>query len=773
MAGSSEAAPQIGETGQAQPGPVEAGASSARGRQRRALRGLDYEDQGAALAPAEEAGVGSPEAIATRGLTEPGRPLPAAGRLEAATGIDFSGVSAHFGPAATAACEALGAEAYTLGDAIAFATASPGLALQAHEAAHTIQQGAVPAPPAGSGEAGGDPEQQADGLAAAVVAGDPAARQVAGSQPRVGRQVQREQYKPTAEGLAFKANSSTVCKDGQHETTKEFALSFGEAKVSVPIWGVPITFSGGGKVAASVVTATRSLLATGAKALGPKAGGGGASEGAAEQQEQFEWCKVGLGGELALGVGLDSDTLLKKIPMLQKLVEGVGFELKLDNKVEVKAEATFTRAMARMPIIVEAKGSTDLVFSLLDGALDYKIGLLELPLAEFEFGYVPDQGLSFDGLTVLPQVQEALRQFIEWLMGAPTRADEIKREIELINETEKVIGTRAAELVGQGFPRSAARSIAYYERCAEVTVTRALMGADLAQAYRDALEAPERMKQVEAAKFAELRDEQHLPEDKAQRVAKLFAEAAGEPSKLVYRKGDRQFTVPELEPNEGIKKHKQNFAEAVELFEVRRYAFGNRGMDPELASQVAEKEVRAQDTKGLFRQSSQERQQAGDEAYDMERAFIRRQRIAVDAQVEVVKLLRQGVVHQQGVIAGFTASPASGEKQAKGQRSRGKGAAEAKQAQQDATQALARGAGPAQVELVGDIVREALQTLRSRDTRLNLEMGRGHAQRLLTAASEVVPERFRPIIQDTAKPDLAQILQVLETAEQKVAPWQE
>jgi len=56
-----------------------------------------------------------------------GRPLPEwllAG-LRATLGVDFSGVSIHLGPAANAACPALGAAAFALDERAFFAQGSP------------------------------------------------------------------------------------------------------------------------------------------------------------------------------------------------------------------------------------------------------------------------------------------------------------------------------------------------------------------------------------------------------------------------------------------------------------------------------------------------------------------------------------------------------------------------------------------------------------------------------------------------------------------------
>jgi len=77
-----------------------------------------------------------------------GRSLPEwlLARLRATLGVDFSGVSIHLGPAANAACAALGAAAFALDERVFFAQGSPppfspeGLGLLAHELAHIAQQ---------------------------------------------------------------------------------------------------------------------------------------------------------------------------------------------------------------------------------------------------------------------------------------------------------------------------------------------------------------------------------------------------------------------------------------------------------------------------------------------------------------------------------------------------------------------------------------------------------------------------------------------------------
>lgn len=91
-------------------------------------------------------------AQAARAVAADGAPLPAAARayFEPRFGRDLSGVRVHTDAASSAAADAIGARAYTLGSAIAFAqgefapAAPAGQRLLAHELAHVVQQGAEP-----------------------------------------------------------------------------------------------------------------------------------------------------------------------------------------------------------------------------------------------------------------------------------------------------------------------------------------------------------------------------------------------------------------------------------------------------------------------------------------------------------------------------------------------------------------------------------------------------------------------------------------------------
>jgi hypothetical protein len=109
-----------------------------------------------------------------------GRPIPGwlLARLRATLGVDFSGVSIHLGPAANAACTALGAAAFALDERVCFAQGSPdpfspeGLWLLAHELAHIAQQ-RLGAKQRGAPALVIHLEAEANAAAAAVLQGSP------------------------------------------------------------------------------------------------------------------------------------------------------------------------------------------------------------------------------------------------------------------------------------------------------------------------------------------------------------------------------------------------------------------------------------------------------------------------------------------------------------------------------------------------------------------------------------------------------------------------
>jgi hypothetical protein len=102
--------------------------------------------------------------------------LPYRERLQSAFGPthDLSAVEAHVGSESAAACDTLGAEAFTAGSSVAFRS-SPGLWLAAHEAAHVVQQRHGQTPPGGLDSPGDRYERDASAVADRVVAGKSAA----------------------------------------------------------------------------------------------------------------------------------------------------------------------------------------------------------------------------------------------------------------------------------------------------------------------------------------------------------------------------------------------------------------------------------------------------------------------------------------------------------------------------------------------------------------------------------------------------------------------
>ncbi|MSP72563.1 MAG: DUF4157 domain-containing protein [Myxococcales bacterium] len=106
--------------------------------------------------------------------SDSGGAMPHRERMESAFGQSFGGVSSHTGPKAQAACESMGAEAFAVGNHVAFRSSSPSVHTVAHEATHVVQQrgGASGIQTKLSlGPVGDASEVQADAVAADVVSG--------------------------------------------------------------------------------------------------------------------------------------------------------------------------------------------------------------------------------------------------------------------------------------------------------------------------------------------------------------------------------------------------------------------------------------------------------------------------------------------------------------------------------------------------------------------------------------------------------------------------
>ena len=109
--------------------------------------------------------------IAASGLSGHAAPLPHLARLQSSFGRhDLSSIRSYIGGSAAKAAHAMGARAYTFGDAIAFSE-PPNLDTAAHEAAHVVQQRAGVNVPGNIGQTGDLYERHADSVAYTVVQG--------------------------------------------------------------------------------------------------------------------------------------------------------------------------------------------------------------------------------------------------------------------------------------------------------------------------------------------------------------------------------------------------------------------------------------------------------------------------------------------------------------------------------------------------------------------------------------------------------------------------
>jgi hypothetical protein len=113
-------------------------------------------------------------ATAAQGVAGTGASLPHLDAIQHSFGAhDVSGVQAHTGPAAQQASQGIGAQAYAVGNHVAF-DGAPDLHTAAHEAAHVVQQQHGVHLKGGVGAAGDAYERHADAVADRVVAGQSA-----------------------------------------------------------------------------------------------------------------------------------------------------------------------------------------------------------------------------------------------------------------------------------------------------------------------------------------------------------------------------------------------------------------------------------------------------------------------------------------------------------------------------------------------------------------------------------------------------------------------
>jgi hypothetical protein len=128
---------------------------------------------------------------AAQGVAGASGRLPFLGQVQASFGAhDISTIRAHTDGAAAIASRAIGAEAYTTTNHVAFAR-EPDLHTAAHEAAHVVQQRAGVHLKGGVGETGDAYERNADDVADRVVRGESAADLLPGGGSSPGSAVQR------------------------------------------------------------------------------------------------------------------------------------------------------------------------------------------------------------------------------------------------------------------------------------------------------------------------------------------------------------------------------------------------------------------------------------------------------------------------------------------------------------------------------------------------------------------------------------------------------
>jgi hypothetical protein len=108
----------------------------------RVLKRRSYREQQSLLRQGGAGAVGPGEEadLARAGFSATPAQIPHRGRMERAFGQPLGDVKAHLGPEAGAASEAMGAEAYALGNEVAFRDRNPSPETVAHEVAHVVQQ---------------------------------------------------------------------------------------------------------------------------------------------------------------------------------------------------------------------------------------------------------------------------------------------------------------------------------------------------------------------------------------------------------------------------------------------------------------------------------------------------------------------------------------------------------------------------------------------------------------------------------------------------------
>lgn len=181
---------------------------------------------------------------AAAGFAGGGQEIPYRAEMEKSFGQDFSGVRAHTDGAAQNASKELGANAYAVGNNVAFGLSTPDKSLVAHELTHVLQQsngGAGAGPQAkGAGDIGGidkSGEHEAEAVEGAVKSGKPALSALQGGKAsgggpalKAGKGIARSEHgAPFTFGMSFSPEAM--------EKTYEYNLW--NSKFEVPIPAVP------------------------------------------------------------------------------------------------------------------------------------------------------------------------------------------------------------------------------------------------------------------------------------------------------------------------------------------------------------------------------------------------------------------------------------------------------------------------------------------------------------------------------------------------------
>ena len=159
--------------------------SSWRVHLKKQLRSLPYAEQKLQLKGGQGAAI---EGVAKEGFGDGGGALPHQAEVESYFGADLSGVKAHTGVAAGAACETMGAKAYAYGPQVAFKDGAPSKTTIVHEIAHVL----------GGGEAQADAAEQSFGSGISTAP----AQSVRSAPSPVQRKATPEQEEKLGEGIA-------------------------------------------------------------------------------------------------------------------------------------------------------------------------------------------------------------------------------------------------------------------------------------------------------------------------------------------------------------------------------------------------------------------------------------------------------------------------------------------------------------------------------------------------------------------------------------------